>query len=274
MSSVLVLQGDLSAALPHTAQRFGQKFSGSRARIAADAAVLDDAALRAEWEAAKLDYAVLPDRPFSGFGLLASDMDSTLINIECIDEIAHFAGLKDQIAEITERAMQGGMDFAQSLHQRVALLEGVPESALAHVWENVLRLNAGAETLLAECRRNGLKTLLVSGGFTYFTERLKHKLGLDYAYANELEIKNGYLTGRVLGRVVDAQAKAALLAQHREDLGLSAEQTLAVGDGANDIPMFRAAAFGVAYHAKAAAQNAADLRINHNGLEAVRGWFA
>ncbi|QMT34454.1 phosphoserine phosphatase SerB [Conchiformibius steedae DSM 2580] len=276
MNHTLVIQhSDLSEIkFPNTAARFGQALAGKCVRIPlGENAVLDEH-IRAELDAAPVDYAVLPERTFDSFGLLASDMDSTLITIECIDEIAQFAGLKTQIAEITERAMQGGMDFAQSLHQRVALLEGVPESALEHVYQNVLRLSAGAETLIQACRRHGVKTLLVSGGFTYFTDRLKQKLGLDYAYANELEIKNGYLTGRVLGRVVDAEAKAQLLAQHREQLGLSSEQTLAVGDGANDIPMFRAATFGIAYRAKAAAQQAADLRINHNGLDAVRGWFA
>lgn len=277
MSYALILQhADLSAcSLPHTAARFQlPPLHGRRIRIPLPAAAQLPEAVAAEWEAQQVDAAVLPDLPFSHFGLLASDMDSTLITIECIDEIAARAGLKEQVAAITERAMHGELDFRQSLHERVALLEGLPETALEYVYQNILRLSDGAETLLDECRRHGVKTLLVSGGFTFFTDKLQHKLGLDWAYANRLEIKNGYLTGRVLGDIIDAQAKADLLEQHRRQLGLSREQTLAVGDGANDIPMFRAAGFGIAYRAKAAAEAAASARIRHNGLDAVRGWFA
>ncbi len=221
----------------------------------------------------QIDYAVLPDKPFGGLGLIVSDMDSTLITIECIDEIAAGVGLKEKVAEITERSMRGEMDFAQSLTERVALLEGLDENVLQSVYDNVLKLSPGAEYLIAECKRHGVKFLLVSGGFTFFTERLQQQLGLDYAYANVLETADGKLTGKLKGRMIDAQAKADLLRQHREELGLSVGQVLAVGDGANDIPMLQEAGIGVAYHAKPKTEQHADVAIRFNGLEALRGLF-
>ena len=221
----------------------------------------------------QIDYAVLPDKPFGELGLIVSDMDSTLITIECIDEIAAGVGLKEKVAEITERSMRGEMDFAQSLTERVALLEGLDENVLQSVYDNVLKLSPGAEYLIAECKRHGVKFLLVSGGFTFFTERLQQQLGLDYAYANVLETADGKLTGKLKGRMIDAQAKADLLRQHREELGLSVGQVLAVGDGANDIPMLQEAGIGVAYHAKPKTEHHADVAIRFNGLEALRGLF-
>ena len=221
----------------------------------------------------QIDYAVLPDKPFGELGLIVSDMDSTLITIECIDEIAAGVGLKEKVAEITERSMRGEMDFAQSLTERVALLEGLDENVLQSVYDNVLKLSPGAEYLIAECKRHGVKFLLVSGGFTFFTERLQQQLGLDYAYANVLETADGKLTGKLKGRMIDAQAKADLLRQHREELGLGAGQVLAVGDGANDIPMLQEAGIGVAYHAKPKTEQHADVAIRFNGLEALRGLF-
>ena len=200
-------------------------------------------------------------------------MDSTLITIECIDEIAASAGLKDQIAEITERAMQGELDFEQSLRHRVALLQGQPENRLAEVYEHKLQLAQGAEEFIRDCHAHGIKFLLVSGGFTYFTDRLKTRLGLDWAFANQLEIVDGKLTGKVLGSVIDAQAKADLLNQHRQALGATREQVLAIGDGANDIPMLQAAGFGIAYHAKPKTQAAVSIAISHHGWEAVRRLF-
>ena len=201
-------------------------------------------------------------------------MDSTLITIECIDEIAAAAGLKEQVAAVTERAMRGEMDFEDSLRERVALLAGLPESVLDDVYEHALRLSPGAEYLLAECKKHQVKFLLVSGGFTFFTERLKERLGLDWAYANTLETAGGKLTGRVVGPVIDAAAKARLLEEHRLALGLKRHQVAAVGDGANDIPMLQAAGFGIAYHAKPKTRAQAALNIRHMGLEALRGWFA
>lgn len=221
----------------------------------------------------QIDYAVLPDMNFDELGLIVSDMDSTLITIECIDEIAAGAGLKDKVAEITGRSMRGELDFEQSLRSRVALLAGLDERILADVYENVLKLSPGAEFLLDECKRHNVKFLLVSGGFTFFTERLQQRLGFEYQHANVLEIENGRLTGRLKGRIIDAQAKAALLREYRSRLGLQPHQVLAVGDGANDIPMLKEAGIGVAYRAKPKARAVADACINFGGLERVRGLF-
>lgn len=208
------------------------------------------------------------------FGLAVFDMDSTLIGIETIDEIADLQGLKAQVAAITESAMRGEIDYAESLRQRVALLAGEDEAALRRVYEERLRLNPGAERLLGELKRRGIKTMLVSGGFTFFTERLKARLGLDYAFANTLEIEGGRLTGRVLGEIIDAQGKADWLARIRGELGLAQEQVLAVGDGANDIKMLAAAGFGVAYHAKPIVRAQATCAINHVGLDGILNLLA
>ncbi len=231
------------------------------------------ATVKCELERQEIDAAVLPDMAFSDLGLIVSDMDSTLITIECIDEIAAGAGLKAQVAEITERAMRGELDFEQSLRSRVALLKGLDEQFLHDVYENVLQLSPGAEYLLAECKKHDVKFLLVSGGFTFFTERLQQRFGFQYQFANVLEIIDGKLTGQVLGDVVDAQRKQNLLKEYRDKLGLTAAQTLAMGDGANDIPMLEAAGIGVAYRAKPKAQAHADACINFGGLERIRGWF-
>lgn len=217
-----------------------------------------------------VDFGILPDYAFDEVKLIVSDMDSTLITIECIDEIAAQAGLKAQIEQITEQAMQGELDFKQSLHQRVALLKGLPESALQTVYDNKLKLNDGAEWLLQECHQYGVQFVLVSGGFTFFTDKLKTRLQLAAAFANTLEIKHGYLTGKTTGRIIDAQAKADILAQWRTQTG---GLVVAIGDGANDIPMLQAADLGIAFHAKAKTRAAADLNIQHNGLAALRTWF-
>ncbi|STZ76629.1 phosphoserine phosphatase SerB [Bergeriella denitrificans] len=222
----------------------------------------------------EIDCAVLPDMAFADLGLIVSDMDSTLITIECVDEIAAGVGLKAQVAEITERSMRGELDFEQSLRERVALLAGLDEAVLQKVYDEVLRLSPGAEFLLAECRQHGVQFMLVSGGFTFFTERLQQRLGFEYQYANVLDIENGKLTGGLSGRIIDAQAKADLLVQYRGQLGLQPEQVLAMGDGANDIPMLEQAGIGVAYRAKPKAQAHADACIRFGGLERIRGWFA
>ncbi|ENW2913452.1 phosphoserine phosphatase SerB, partial [Neisseria gonorrhoeae] len=217
-----------------------------------DAALLDSR---------QIDHAVLPNMAFGELGLIVSDMDSTLITIECIDEIAAGVGLKGKVAEITERAMRGELDFEQSLRSRVALLAGLDEQILADIYENVLKLSPGAEFLLDECKRHNVKFLLVSGGFTFFTERLQQRLGFEYQHANILEIENGRLTGRLKGRIIDAQAKADLLREYRSRLGLQPHQVLAMGDGANDIPILKEAGIGVAYRAKPKARAAADACI-------------
>lgn len=227
----------------------------------------------AELNTAQVDFALLPDKAFTEMKLLISDMDSTLITIECIDEIAAQAGLKDKVAAITESAMRGELDFKQSLRQRVELLKGLPETALDEVYQHQLKLTAGAEYLLSECHQNGITFVLVSGGFTFFTEKLKQRLGFQYAHANQLEIINGHLTGKVLGEIVDAQAKEKWLYHYQSQLACSTEQIIAVGDGANDIPMLQAAGVGIAFHAKPKTQAAAKVAINYRNLEAIRGWF-
>lgn len=201
--------------------------------------------------------------------LLITDMDSTLINIECIDEIADFAGVKAQVAAITESAMRGEIDFATSLTQRVAALEGLDESVLARVYEERLSPNPGAEKLVAGLKERDIKVALVSGGFTFFTDRLKQRLGLDFARANQLEKAEHRLTGRVLGAIVDAEAKAEFLYELCSRLGIEPSQSIAMGDGANDLKMMQAAGLSVAYRAKPKVQAAADVAINHSGLDAV-----
>ncbi len=226
-------------------------------------------------DAAGVDFAFVPaGRCLNDFGLFVTDMDSTLIDIECIDEIADQCGKKAQVAEITEAAMRGEIDFRESLNRRVALLEGLSADALDTVYRERLQLNPGARELMGALKAAGIVTVLVSGGFTYFTERLKADLGFDYAYANTLERVDGKLTGRVCGPVVDAQAKADHLTRIRNQLDLSADRVIAAGDGANDLPMFRAAGFGVAYKAKPVLRAQADCSLNHSGLDAVLKLFA
>lgn len=201
--------------------------------------------------------------------LVISDMDSTLINIECVDEIADFAGVKAQVAAITEAAMRGELDFAASLTQRVATLEGLDESVLGKVYEERLAPNPGAETLITGLKERGVKFALVSGGFTFFTDRLKQRLGLDYTRANVLENKGGKLTGHILGHIIDAAAKEAFLNELCQELDISPKQVIAMGDGANDLKMLTAAGLGVAYRAKPTVQEQSDVVLNHSHLDAV-----
>ena len=212
-------------------------------------------------------------RRFADFGLVVSDMDSTLITIECIDEIADMQGLKAEVAAITARSMRGELDFSASLRARVSLLAGLPESALARVYEERLQLMDGARALLAQCREHGIRFMLVSGGFTYFTERLRDELGLDYTHANQLEIVDGKLTGRVSGDIVDGAAKRRLLIAQREQLGLRPDQVIAMGDGANDLQMLAEAGVGVATHAKPVVRAQARYAISHVGLDGIRQLF-
>jgi len=201
--------------------------------------------------------------------LLVTDMDSTLITIECIDEIADFAGRKPEVAAVTEAAMRGEIDFPTSLRRRVAALEGLEETALLRVYEERLQLNPGAEALLAGLKANDVRVGLVSGGFTFFTERLRERLGLDDALANTLEVKGGRLTGQVLGDIVDADAKARFLTSLCEHLDIAPAQVIALGDGANDLKMLHTAGLGVAFRAKPKVQAAAGAVLNHSGLDAV-----
>lgn len=203
------------------------------------------------------------------FGLCVMDMDSTLISIECIDEIADMVGIKPQVAAITERAMQGELDFAQSLRERVALLKGLQESDLMRVLNERLTLSPGAQKWIETCKNNNITTLLVSGGFTFFAERVKAMLDLDYAVSNTLEIIDGKLTGNILGNIVDAQTKADALTKLRDRLGLTTAQTIAIGDGANDLKMMAAAGVGIAYHAKPIVQAQATYALNFVGLDGI-----
>lgn len=217
-----------------------------------------------------IDINTLPEQfEPSAVKLLVSDMDSTLISIECIDEIADYLNVKPQVSAITESAMRGEIDFVSSLTQRVALLKGVSASALELVYNERLQLNPGAHQLIAGLKQNSIKFCLVSGGFTFFTERLKERLKLDFAHANELAIEEGKLTGEVLGDVVGAQAKADLLLSLSQELAISPNQVISVGDGANDLLMMKEAGLSIAYHAKPAVQQQANTAINYGGLDSI-----
>lgn len=248
--------------------------------ISASAAYLAEqesipASLSGYAEQAELDIALVNDtHTLQHLGLAVMDMDSTLINIECIDEIADLCNLKPQVAAITESAMRGEIEFAESLRRRVALLKGLDESALHRVVDERLQLNPGAREWIAACKQHHIQTMLVSGGFDFFAERVQALLGLDHVRANRLEIINGKLTGKVLGDIVDAQAKADFLIALRDQLKLAPSQTVAIGDGANDLKMMEVAGCGVAYHAKPIVQKQADYALNHTGLEGLVSLFS
>lgn len=221
-----------------------------------------------------IEAALIKDAPkLSEAGLLVMDMDSTTIEIECIDEIAKLAGVGEQVAAVTELAMQGELDFAQSLHQRVATLADAPEKILEDVAKNI-PLMAGLETLITELKKHNWRIAVASGGFTYFADHLKELLALDATFANTLEIVDGKLTGKVLGSVVDAQVKADSLTLLASQYNIPASQTVAMGDGANDLIMMAAAGFGVAFHAKPIVLAQADSSINKQGLDCLLHWLA
>jgi len=223
-------------------------------------------------KAADFDINVLP----AGFDpaqvkLLITDMDSTFIGIECIDEIADFADLKPQVAAITESAMRGEIDFETSLNKRVALLTNLDTGALQKVYDERLKLNPGAEQMLAALKEKGIKIALVSGGFTFFTSRLKERCDLDYTLANVLEAVDGKLTGKVKGNIVGAEAKERFLRNTCAELGIELNQAIAMGDGANDLKMMKPAGLSIAYHAKPTVQAQADIAFNYCGLDGVLG---
>lgn len=222
-----------------------------------------------------LDYAfVEAGRRLTDFGLVAMDMDSTLITIECIDEIADFCGLKAEVAAITEASMRGEIkDFNESLTRRVALLKGLDASALEKVYEQRLQLSPGAEKMLAGAKAAGMKTLLVSGGFTFFTEKLQARLGLDFTRANTLEIVDGKLTGRVLGEIVNADVKARTLREVCDKLGIEPARAIAMGDGSNDLKMMAVAGISVAFRAKPVVREAASVGFNFVGLDGLLRLF-
>lgn len=239
----------------------------------------DSAEMRGQIDAAALEAKI--DATFieaglrlSDFSLLAMDMDSTVITIECIDEIADMQGLKPQVAAITEAAMRGELDFAASLTQRVALLEGLDAGALQKVYDERLRLSPGAEALAAAARAAGVKTLLVSGGFTFFTDRVRQRLDLDYSHANVLEIANGRLTGKVVGGIVDADEKKCTVERVCAELGVPARRAIVMGDGANDLKMMSVAGLSVAYRAKPVVRAQADAALNFSGLDGILALLA
>ena len=201
--------------------------------------------------------------------LLVADMDSTMITVECIDELADYAGVKSQVAEVTERAMRGELDFEAALRARVALLAGLPAAVLAQCYEERVRIMPGARTLIGTLRARGVRTVLVSGGFTYFADRVATDIGFDAARANELGVSGGVLDGTVVQPILGAEAKRATLLSEAATLGIGPEQVVAIGDGANDIPMLKAAGLGVAYHAKPKAADAADAAVRFGDLTAV-----
>jgi phosphoserine phosphatase len=273
----LVLQGP--GASLDTLQRIGALAAGQRVLA------LGEHALRCEnvpysdilrqtiegaAHAAGLDATfIAPGRTLADFRLVAMDMDSTLITIECIDEIADMQGLKPQVAQITEAAMRGELEFSESLRRRVALLEGLDAGALERVYGERLAISMGGEAMLAAIRAAGLKTLLVSGGFTFFTDRLKERLGLDYTHANVLEIVDGKLTGRVVGAIVDADEKQRTVERVCAEMGIAPGQAIVMGDGANDLKMMGIAGLSVAFRAKPVVRAQADVALNFSGLDGL-----
>lgn len=235
---------------------------------AADLNVADVAAARSAlegWEG--VDLIALPNG--RDIGLFVADMDSTMIGQECIDELADYAGVKPQVADITERAMRGELDFVGALRERVALLAGLPQATLAQCLHERVRPNPGAETLVRTLNAQGAATLLVSGGFTAFADAVGERLGFSKVEANVLEIRDGQLTGRVAGRIVDSAYKRQALIGRRASLALANRQTMAIGDGANDLPMVEEAGLGIAYRAKPVLAAAADARLDHHPLSAL-----
>lgn len=275
LAQLLALQTDVAlnimalTAINYRNKQTSCRFDVSCADFITSRKALADFCLVHNIEAALVTQVPYLNQP----GLLVMDMDSTTIEIECIDEIAKLAGVGDEVAEVTERAMLGELDFAQSLHQRVATLANSPASILAEVAKNI-PLMAGLKPLITELKKHNWRIAIASGGFTYFADHLKETLQLDAAFANTLEIIDGKLTGKVLGDVVDAQVKADSLAILSEKYQIPTNQTVAMGDGANDLVMMAAASFGVAFHAKPIVLAQADSSINEQGLDCLLHWLA
>lgn len=238
-------------------------------------AVSDHVEQITQWAIAqKIDIAwVNANTRFTDFSLIFCDMDSTFIQEECIDEIAAQCGFKPQVTAITQETMAGNIDFSSALRQRVALLKGLPESALDVVYKNCITLTPGAKTLVDMAHQHGIRFMLLSGGFSYFAQRLKQDYQLDAVFANELKIRNGQLTGFVKHPIIDSQAKAHLLIKVSQSLGLSPQQVIAIGDGANDILMLETAGAGIAFHAKPKVVQVARYALQYSNLDAVRWLF-
>lgn len=225
-------------------------------------------------ERARLDFGWVPeDRRLEHFKLLVMDMDSTLITIETIDELADLVGLKREVATITEQAMRGEIEYNESLRRRVAVLKGLDENALKRVYDERLRLSPGAEILLAAAKKHGIKTLLVSGGFTHVTQLLKPRLGLDYTHSNTLAVTNGKLTGEIIGDIVNADAKRDELLRVRDLLDIKREHIIGIGDGANDLKFMAECGVSIAYHAKPIVRGQTTHAINYGGLDAAVNFF-
>ena len=241
---------------------------GEQAFRLLDASDHGDVAALCERE--RIDHAFVPQgRRLRDYALAVMDMDSTLITVECIDELADLRGIKSEVARITASAMRGEIDYAESLRQRVRLLAGTPEDALERVYRERVKVSPGAERLLAALRKQGIRTLLVSGGFTFFTDRLQARLKFDASSANTPEIRDGALTGEMLGSIVDAPGKAQALERMRASLAITRAATIGIGDGANDLAFLAECAVSVAYHAKPAVRAAATHCLDYVGLDGV-----
>ena len=252
------------------AQQISSDFKQLSTHIRHQVETIDIEALRAQHQT---DFNYLPAVNIDQIKLFVSDMDSTLISIECIDEIADFANFKPEVAEITERAMQGELDFDASLAQRVALLKDLDISTLEQVYNDRLSVNPGGVELIEFLSARAIKSAVVSGGFTYFTNRLANEIGLDYARANTLGVENNKLTGLTQGKVINAHAKADFVRELCQKHGLDLEQVIVAGDGANDLEMMNIAGISVAYHAKPKVYAQADIAINYGGLDKIIDLF-
>ncbi|WP_443115044.1 phosphoserine phosphatase SerB [Herbaspirillum seropedicae] len=286
----LILQAPKQHAVSSSALEAIAALAGGQVERISDARVPDadawrvagvslNEALKASVDAAclqaRLDYAFIDaGRKLADFRLVAMDMDSTLITIECIDEIADMQGLKPQVAEITEAAMRGEIEFNESLTRRVALLKGLDAGALQRVYDERLQLSPGAENMLKAVQAAGLKTLLVSGGFTFFTDRMKARLNLDYTHANTLEVVDGKLTGKVVGGIVNADEKRATVERVCREIGAEPAKAIVMGDGANDLRMMGISGLSVAFRAKPVVRAQASVGLNFVGLDGILNLLA